>query len=115
MHDEYGRLEQIFEELVAKSEDESVCEPEDTGHDAERVGGVLRHACNLMYAVTQRMSNLGHSVDRKGWKNVEEGYEGRCLMCGAVVTITGSSVRGQAVQQTCRPIYSWSSQRAAGK
>jgi hypothetical protein len=90
----------MSDEAILAETSEIVADPE---QEAERTRSVLHQASSALNTVTERLSNLRHTVDSNGWHRGHSGYHNTCQTCGSFVsfaTATGE-MRGDALDELC--------------
>jgi hypothetical protein len=118
-HDE--RLESLMNPLaesVLGISDETILEETsevgaDPGQEAERARSVLRQASSVLNNVTERLSNLRHTINSDGWHRGHWGYHNTCQTCGSFAsfaTATGE-MRGDALDELCAENDEYTSRR----
>ena len=122
-HDE--RLEtlmnQLAESVLRLSDEEIFAEVRESGVDPQREAGrtrsVLREASKAFDSVNKRLSNLGHSINSRGWRSGQGSYHNNCLNCGSSVsfTTTTGEMRGEALDGSCSESEYRSRKAASGK
>jgi len=110
-HDE--RLEQLMnrlaESVLGLSDEAALAETSEVGADpeqeAERTRFVLRQASKALDNVTERLSNLGHTINSNGWRGGRWGhhFHSTCQTCGSFVSFTPATgeMRGEALDGQC--------------
>jgi hypothetical protein len=106
-----GRLERIMNQLgdsvLALSDAGIGAEASEGGADpteqAERTRIVLHDALQKLENVNRRLSNLGHTVNSKGWHRGRSGYHNICVTCGSFVSFSPATgkMRGEALDGPC--------------
>jgi len=105
------RLERLMNQLaesVLGLSGEAICaETSEVGGDTEQQAKctrlVLRQASNGLDNVTERLSNLGHTINSNDWSRGQSGYHNTCVTCGSFVSFTTATgeMRGEALDRLC--------------
>ncbi len=100
-------MSQLADSVLALSDEAIFDELSQHGADpvaeAERTRTVLRYASESVDHLNRRLSNLGHTINSKFWRNVHGKYHNNCLVCGSSVSLTISTgeTRGSALVESC--------------
>jgi hypothetical protein len=100
-------MNQLADSVLAQSDEAIFDEMSQDGEDpvaaAERARTVLRCASESVDNLNRRLSNLGHTINSKFWRNVHGKYYNNCLVCGSSVSLTISTgeTRGRALIECC--------------
>jgi hypothetical protein len=100
-------MNQLAESELGLSDEAILAETNEAGDDpkqeAERTRLVLRQASRALDSVTNRLSNLGHTINSNDWRPGQWGYHNNCLNCGSSVTFTTATgeVQGEALDGLC--------------
>ncbi len=108
-HEEYLEriMNQLADSVLTLSDEATIDEVNHDGTDpiaeAERTRTVLRYASESVENLNKRLSNLGHTINSKFWRNVHGMYHNNCVVCGSSVslTITTGETRGRALNESC--------------
>ncbi|MGA2235613.1 MAG: hypothetical protein ABSG23_09075 [Terriglobales bacterium] len=108
-HDE--RLERLMnplaESVLGISDEAVLTETSEAGADpeqeAEHTRLVLRQASKALDNVTERLSNLRHTINSNRWHRGHWGYHNTCVTCGSFVSFTTATgeMRGDALDGLC--------------
>ncbi len=100
-------LNHLADSVLGLSDEAILAEVWESGADpqeeAERTRFVLRQASKTLEAVNRRLSNLGHTINSKGWSCVEKTYQNSCLNCGSQVSFSTAmtEMQGDALEGRC--------------
>ena len=107
-HDGQQRImNRLADSVFELSDEEILAEVRESGvdpqEDADRTSSVLRQAADTWESENERLSQLGHTINQKYWRCVDEIYHNYCLCCGSPVsfqTATGE-MQGKALDGPC--------------
>jgi hypothetical protein len=104
-------LEKIFDRVtdsvVELTDEEILAEVLESGavprEEANCTRSVLLQALQKFDKVTQRLQDLGHTINLKDWRVSERGYDNKCRSCGSSVrfAFVSNEICGEALDKPC--------------
>ncbi len=100
-------MNELSESVLRLASEDILAESIEAGSNpqelAERTRLVLQKTAQRFESLNRRISDLGHTVNPKTWRGGREGYQNRCLNCGATLTfaLAGGEVRGSGFATQC--------------